>query len=453
MVVLGVLLRRAILPAAVLLGMVALSRGVDARSPRWVAAWSAPALGAAQLPLIATAPLAALGQATLRQTVPLAIDRRAGDAGADQRIRVRFSNEFAAPGHSLHIAAASLARPANGSGADAARACDIEPATLRRLRFDGHRSITIAAGRSRWSDPIRVPFAASGAADRLAVSFYLDSPTAPATLHSAGRGNTRRVAGNAVGRARWAGAAELPWGHVVTGIDLWTPQSVSVLATFGDSLTEGTAASPNAAVARYPEILAARLESETAATIGQDARTKTHPAAATVVLNLGISGNRLLADGVGPSGLDRFARDVLSQSGIGKTGQVVILIGINDIGFGALPGEAAPSVQQLAAGLQQLIDQAQADKVGVLLGTLPPFKGSPYDTEENEALRAGLNAWMRSVDRPVTLVDFDRVLRDPAQPLALAPPYDGGDHLHPSAAGYAAMAAAVEAARESARPR
>ena len=41
------------------------------------------------------------------------------------------------------------------------------------------------------------------------------------------------------------------------------------------------------------------------------------------------SGNRLLQDDVGPSGLSRFDRDVLSQAG---AGYVMVLLGVNDIG-------------------------------------------------------------------------------------------------------------------------
>jgi lysophospholipase L1-like esterase len=42
------------------------------------------------------------------------------------------------------------------------------------------------------------------------------------------------------------------------------------------------------------------------------------------------------------------------------------------------------------------------------------------------------------------MIDFDAVLRDPARPARLRPAFDSGDHLHPNAAGYAAMAAAVD---------
>jgi lysophospholipase L1-like esterase len=42
------------------------------------------------------------------------------------------------------------------------------------------------------------------------------------------------------------------------------------------------------------------------------------------------------------------------------------------------------------------------------------------------------------------VIDFDRALRDPADPLMLLPSYDSGDHMHPSDAGYQAMANAVD---------
>jgi lysophospholipase L1-like esterase len=45
------------------------------------------------------------------------------------------------------------------------------------------------------------------------------------------------------------------------------------------------------------------------------------------------------------------------------------------------------------------------------------------------------------------LADFDAAVRDPADPESMRAVYDSGDHLHPSDAGYAAMAAAVPLAR------
>ncbi|MFE6036460.1 hypothetical protein [Streptomyces sp. NPDC056452] len=41
------------------------------------------------------------------------------------------------------------------------------------------------------------------------------------------------------------------------------------------------------------------------------------------------------------------------------------------------------------------------------------------------------------------MIDFDRALRDPADPERLLARYDSGDHLHPNDAGAEAMSRAV----------
>ena len=41
------------------------------------------------------------------------------------------------------------------------------------------------------------------------------------------------------------------------------------------------------------------------------------------------------------------------------------------------------------------------------------------------------------------VADFDAALRDPADPVRLRHEFDSGDHIHPSDAGYTAMAEAV----------
>jgi lysophospholipase L1-like esterase len=42
------------------------------------------------------------------------------------------------------------------------------------------------------------------------------------------------------------------------------------------------------------------------------------------------------------------------------------------------------------------------------------------------------------------VIDFDAAVRDPNQPKRFVPEYDRGDHLHPSDAGYRAMANAIQ---------
>jgi len=93
----------------------------------------------------------------------------------------------------------------------------------------------------------------------------------------------------------------------------------------------------------------------------------------------------------------------------------------------------------------QMIARAHARGVCVIGATITPFMGSGYyaPAQPNEALRQAVNDWVRSEKAFDGVFDFDAVLRDPARPSYLAKAYDSGDGLHPSHAGYAALAAAV----------
>ena len=86
-----------------------------------------------------------------------------------------------------------------------------------------------------------------------------------------------------------------------------------VVVAFGDSLTEGGGAIAHP----WPAVLAERL--------GR------HGGASPIrVVNAGISGNRLLREDFGPSGLRRFEHDALGEPGVRW---VIVLEGINDRGF------------------------------------------------------------------------------------------------------------------------
>jgi len=171
------------------------------------------------------------------------------------------------------------------------------------------------------------------------------------------------------------------------------------------------------------------------------------------VADEGIGGNRVLTDSpfYGVSAEARFERDVLDQPGVRD---VIVLEGINDIGFSAGPPRlgglpqpgTAISAAQIIAGYQQLIAAAHARGLRIFGATLLPFQGAGYYSAAGEATREAVNHWIRTSGAFDGVIDFDKVLRDSADPLRLNPLYDSGDHLHPNDAGYQAMADAINLA-------
>lgn len=368
--------------------------------PRWIAAWAAsPQLygvtpPAAKLP---PAPPAFLNHQTVRM-------RLTPNIGGDN-VRVRFSNVFGTV--PLHVASASVALSSDGAG--------VRADSAHVLRFKRNAYVTIAPGAEAWSDSIDLKV---GTGQAISVSLYVDRVSPRATIYNLRGEAAWTASGNVAAKSVWNGAAAMPMGQIVTGVDVARDAPMPVVVTFGDSITVA-----------YEGLLDARLH--------QDLGAGTELS----VIKAGIAGNRLLNSWIGPKGTERFKRDVLAQSGVSHA---VVLLGINDINYSMAserwqPTPGLPSVAQLGEGLAQLIAQANARGVKIIVGTLPPFKGAPFWNLEKESRRQALNAWIRARRDVAGIADFDAILRDPADPLRLKVAYDSGDHLHPSSAGAQAM--------------
>jgi lysophospholipase L1-like esterase len=271
------------------------------------------------------------------------------------------------------------------------------------------------------------------------VSVYLPGDTGPATLHSVGLHTTYiSKEGDITGAAEIAGAATSQSMFWLSSVDVAAPANVGAIVTFGDSITDGTRSTPDTD-SSWPSFLAARLLS--------------NPATSRIaVLNEAISGNRILRDGIGPAGLARFDRDVLTQPGIQW---VTILEGINDIGagigeafvFGPRPNSPAsenPTPDDIIGAYRQMIERAHTHGIKVIGCTLLPFEGAAYYSEGGNTVRQAVNQWIRTSRAFDAVVDFDAVTRNPQSPNKVRPEFDSGDHLHPNDAGYKAMAEAVD---------
>ena len=347
---------------------------------------------------------------TLRQVVRLSL-------GGDT-VRVRLSNRFGKTPvtfDSVHIAK-SLAVTS-----------DIDTATDRALTFNGLVSVTIPAGAEALSDPAALTVTAL---TNLAITTYFASPTAMPTVHSDAYQTAYVSTGNHVSdmtivapgyfdrREQWFGLA---------AVEVSSGQAAKVIVAFGDSLIDGRGAEMDGA-RRFPDLLDNKLKAAGLSRVG--------------TINSGMGGNRWINDFVGPNGSGRFQRDVLDVAGVTD---VIMLMGINDIGFSVEPFPSqAVSANQIIAAIASAAAQAKAHGIKVFLGTLLPFRPASTYSAEGEAKRQAVNAWIRANQDVDGVIDFDLALRDPADPTRLLPEYDSGDHLHPTDAGYAAMANAVD---------
>lgn len=213
---------------------------------------------------------------------------------------------------------------------------------------------------------------------------------------------------------------------IVTQIAVHNPAAACTVVTFGDSITEG-ARGTRADWRGWPGVLARRMvEGRAGPRCG--------------VVNMGISGNRLLREGRGTAGVERLARDVASVPGVTH---LIVLEGINDIWRSTLPGETAVGTAELIDGYRTLIRFAHARGIRVIGGTITPGFGWKAFTPAMEDTRQATNAWIRSSGEFDAVIDFDAALRDTSNPPRVLAAYDSGDHLHPGNAGYEAMGRAV----------
>jgi lysophospholipase L1-like esterase len=400
---------------AVLLAQFAVSPiALAASAPgHWVTAWATalqPISQQANLPPLYRAPNVA-GR-TVRQIVYPTLSGNA--------VRLHVSNEYgSAP---LVIQELRIARSTGGAA--------VQGNGGERVSFDGKVSVTVPPGGSVDSDPVvfdvvaGVPYAISsymGAEQKLLAWHRVSNQVNYVSLPG-------DHASDVLSGAFSQRFTQFAW---VTGLAVDVPSAATV-AAIGDSITDGMRSSLNEN-RRWPDAFSRRL-----ARAGDGS---------TAVVNLGISGNRLLNDSpcYGDALVKRFGRDVLEHPGV-KT--AILLIGINDINFSSTPARAgldcdfphtSVTAADLIAGYERVLAEAHRHGVRIFGATLTPAALPP----QRESIRLAVNQWVRTSKALDGVADFDAALRDPSHRDLLQRNYDSGDHIHPSDAGYAEMAAAV----------
>jgi lysophospholipase L1-like esterase len=374
---------------------------------KWVGTWaSSPLLDGKAKNAEELLAVGAQSGATLREVIHVSM-------GGDM-IRVRFSNLYGTS--PLAIGAVEIAQTLKGVA--------IVPGTNKVVTFNGQPSVSIPPGALVVSDPTSFKLAALS---DLTVSFFLPHPSGPVTEHQLGNATSYHVTGNVVSSASLESPTTATSWYYLNGVDTLAPADAGAVITIGDSITDG-AKSTIDTNQRWPDELARRLQA--------DPKYRS-----LSVLNEGISGNKILLDGAGPSALARFDRDVLAQSG---AKYLLILEGINDIGrlHGAL--DAGLTAADLISALNQMVVRAHGHGIAVIGCTLTPYHGAGYYTENGEAIRKAVNEWIRTGGVLDGFVDFEAAVRDPNHPDTFLPSVDPGDHLHPNDTGYKAMGDAID---------
>jgi len=340
-----------------------------------------------------------------------------------RRLCVRLSNAYGL--RKLEIGGARVALRAGGAS--------IVPGSDRLLTFCGNPSATIAVGALLVSDGVELDFPPL---TDLVISVYLPGDLSENFIIT-GHGNAHQTnyispAGNFTAAAVMPVAKTIEDFLIVSGVDVAAPAGTGGLVAFGDSLTDCNISKLDANN-RWTDQLARRLVARGGRMLG--------------VMNQGIGGSRVLHDIRGDSGLRRFDRDVIAQTGVTHA---IVLMGINDIRNRGQKSDEFVSSQQLIAGLNQLAVRTHARGIKIFGGTIITFEYESFNpgfyTPEGEEKRQRVNAWIRGSGAFDAVIDFEKALRDPGHPTQMLPVYDCGDHLHPSDAGYLRMGDCIDLA-------
>ena len=375
---------------------------ISAAAQKWVGTWStAPQLvEPGNMP-----PSPGLTNNSLRQVVRVSI-------GGDT-LRVRFSNEFSTSG--VTMKSVQIAVSTGGS--------TIDTSTNEELKFDGNSEVTMNAGAAATSDPIA--FNLMPRMD-VAITIYYGQTSATVTGHPGSRTTSYIIAGNTTTMTDFTGAVTTDHWYDINAIDVLAPLTAASVAILGNSITDGRGSTTNLQN-RWPDIFSERLL--------KDSSTQQ-----VGVLNLGVGGNCVLSGGLGPTGVNRYDRDILDQSGIRWA---IIFEGVNDIGGVHSAAAAAATANNLIAAYKQMIVKAHAKNIRIYGATITPFKGNWYYNQYSELCRDTVNRWIRTEGNFDACIDFDSVMRNPQDTLSLVST-NQNDGLHPDAAGHKKMGESID---------
>lgn len=364
----------------------------------WVGTWAC-----APYKAMSNTPPSNFDNYTLRQIVRVSI-------GGDS-VRVKFSNITSANAVTINSVNIAVSPDGTKSAVDAS--------TITKLTFKGDSSVTIGAKSDTVSDP--VAFALKPSA-RIAITIFYGKCTKAEdmTFHYGSRTNSYYMNGNKTTSADFSGSTAIERWYTIFGIDVLAPDTAAAVACFGNSITDGYGLS-GGLQNRWTDAFSEKLLANTS--------TKN-----VGVLNSGIGATCVLSSSNGADpGVDRFAHDILSLSGLKW---VIVFYGVNDINANA-------SADAIINGYKKLITAAHAKNIKVYMATITPFNGNSYYSVPHEQVRSAINKWIRTDTSIDGVIDFDKAIRNTSDTTKMQEALKN-DWLHPNAAGYKTLGESVD---------
>jgi lysophospholipase L1-like esterase len=347
-----------------------------------------------------------LAHNTLRQIIKVSL--------GGKQIRLRFSNLFSdQPAVLKSVSVANVTE---------APAVDIK--TQKILSFKGSPQVTLGADEVVYSDAFDFELQPG---QLLAITIHYGEISSNVSGHPGSRTTSYILQGDHINNESFTGAVKTDHWYSIMGVDISSAKNESNVVCLGNSIIDGRGSGTNKQN-RWTDILASRLNAnKNTAHIG--------------VLNLGIGGNCVVRGGLGPTALNRFDRDVLSQSG---TKWLIILEGINDIGGIRKAEDASAIAQEIIEGYKVMIDKAHAKGIKVFGGTILPFEKSFYDAPYKQDARDIVNEWIRTKGNFDAVIDFDKAMASGVGSKTILPDMHDNDFLHPNEKGYQRMGETVD---------
>lgn len=327
-------------------------------------------------------------------------------------VRITLENTFGM--QPVMIGAAYVGQRANGAL--------LVPGSNMPVTFNGTPSVIIPAQGKVVSDP--VPLAVQAMQD-IAVSLFVPGSGVPISRHTNARVTSFTTAPGSGNHASEEAVANFTMTttsmYFVTAVDVLSSTASGSIIAFGDSITDGTGSTLDG-YDRWHDFLGLRLL--------LDSKSKKRFG----IVNEGIGGNRVIRPGGnGPAAVERLDRDVLARSGAST---VIFFEGTNDVAGGA-------TADEVIEGSQQIIERVRAAGLQIIGVTMIPRHNAAWTPQMTE-YRNTINDWIRNKADYDAVIDFDAVVRDPANPDLMNPIYDLGDHIHPNPLGYLVMGQSID---------